>query len=736
MRSAILCLLALSLDLIGAGVPAQISGESLSASSAAPMPWLDAKRTPDERAASALAQMTQDEKIQLVHGSEGIDAASPGRSNGGAGFVPGIPRLKLPDLNMADSTVGVARGALRGRYSTLMPAAIAEASAWSPQLSYDYGALIGRELRAQGYNVSLAGGANLLREPRNGRSFEYRGEDPVLTGRLVAQAIRGLQDQHVIGDIKHYALNDQETGREYGNVVIDYPAARESDLLAFEIGVKEGEPGMVMCSYNKVNGDWSCENDELLKRTLKQEWGFRGFVLSDWGATHSAAKAINAGLDQEQPMAAHFGEALRKAIADGQVTQARLDDAARRILRTMFALGVVDDPPRPQVVDIYDGFAVAQRVAESGSILLKNSGVLPLKRGGSVAVIGGHADVGVLTGGGSGQVDPPGGNAAKPTQGAFSRGIWYPSSPLRALEAAAPGTHFLFDDGTDAARAAQAAASADIAIVFASQHASEGIDAANLSLPLDQDAMITAVTNANNRSVVVLETGGPVTMPWLDKTNAVVEVWYPGSRGGEAIARLLYGDANFSGKLPITFPHSEADLPNRTIAGATLKRVPVDDPTLPAGRRRWDLPPFDITYPEGAKVGYKWYDAMGKSPLFGFGYGLSYTSYAYSNLTVTSRDVTFTVTNTGQRQGSETAQVYVTLPAGARYAPKQLVGWANVPLAPGEAKAVAVKLEPLFMSIYDSKTRRWVRPKGRYQVYVGSSEHDVALAGNFKTRRQ
>ena len=697
------------------------------------MPWLDANRTPDERADLALAQMTQEEKIQLVHGLEGIDATSSGRSNGGAGFVPGIPRLKLPDLNMADSTVGVALGAKRSRYSTLMPAAIAEASAWSPQLSYDYGALIGRELRAQGYNASLAGGANLLREPRNGRSFEYRGEDPVLAGKLVAQAIRGLQAQHVIGDIKHYALNDQETGREYGNVVIDYTAARESDLLAFEIGVKEGQPGMVMCSYNKVNGDWSCENDELLNRTLKREWGFKGFVLSDWGATHSTAKAMNAGLDQEQPSGAHFGAALKKAIAEGQVPQARLDDAARRILRTMFALGVVDDPPHPQVVDIYDGFAVAQRVAEAGSVLLKNSGVLPLERGGSVAVIGSHADVGVLTGGGSGQVDPPGGNAVKPIPGSYSRDVWYPSSPLRALEAAALGTHFVFDDGTDVARAMKVASSVDVAIVFANQHASEGVDASSLSLPLDQDAVITAVTQANKRSVVILETGGPVTMPWLDQANAVVEVWYPGSRGGEAIARLLYGDVNFSGRLPITFPRSEADLPNRTIAGATLKRVPVYDPTLPAGRRRWDLPPFDITYPEGAKVGYKWYDATGKSPLFAFGHGLSYTTYAYSNLAVTSKDVTFTVTNTGARPGSETAQVYVTLPAGARYAPKQLVGWANVPLAAGEAKTVTVKLEPMLMSIYDSKARRWVQPKGHYQVSVGGSEHDVALTGSFKS---
>ena len=693
------------------------------------MPWLDANRGPDERAALALAQMTQDEKIQMVHGVEAFGAKGPAQWNGGAGFVPGVARLKLPDLNMADSTVGVTLGAMRSRYSTLMPSAIAEASAWNRQLSYDYGALIGRELRAQGYNASLAGGSNLMREPRNGRSFEYRGEDPLLTGKLVAQAIRGLQDQHVIGDIKHYALNDQETGRTVGNVLIDYKAARESDLLAFEIGVKEGEPGMIMCSYNKVNGDWACENDELLNRTLKHEWGFKGFVLSDWGATHSTTKAISNGLDQEQPGSAHFGEPLKQAIADGAVPQARLDDAVRRVLRTMFATGVVDDPPRQRVVDIYAGFEISQRVAEAGSVLLKNSGTLPLPLKGTIAVIGAHADVGVLTGGGSGQVDPPGGNAVKSTQD--RREIYYPSSPLRSLVDAAPGVTFVYDDGIDPARAARVAAKADIAVVFAAQPASEGIDAKTLSLPSDQDGLITAVSNANPRSVVVLETGGPVFMPWVDQVSAVVEVWFPGARGGEAIARLLLGQVNFSGKLPITFPRTDADLPIAIIAGTGLKSVPVQDPTLPAGRRRWELPDFDIPYPQGAKVGYKWFDAMNKTPLFAFGTGFSYTTYAYSKLNVTSGEVTFTVTNTGTRDGTEVAQVYAALPATRRSAPQQLVGWANVSLTAGEAKTVTVTLEPLLLSVYDAKARRWIEPKGRYEIRVGGSERDTPLSATF-----
>jgi beta-glucosidase len=706
-------MLALGMLILAASASAQAPGDAAAKPAPSSMPWLDAGRAPDERAALALAQMSQDEKIQMVHGVEAVGATGPAQWNGGAGFVPGIARLQLPALNMADSTVGVTRGAMRGRYSTLMPAAIAEASAWNRQLSYDYGALIGRELRAQGYNVSLAGGSNLMREPRGGRTFEYRGEDPVLTGRLVAQSIRGLQDQHVIGDIKHYALNDQETGRTVGNVLIDYKAARESDLLAFEIGVKEGEPGMVMCSYNKVNGDWACENDELLNRTLKDEWGFKGFVLSDWGATHSTVKAVRSGLDQEQPNSVHFGAALGRAIADGKVPQSRLDDAVRRVLRTMFASGVVDDPPHQGVVDIYAGFAASQRVAEAGSVLLKNSGVLPLPLTGTIAVIGAHADVGVPTGGGSGQVDPPGGNAVKTATNA--RDVWYPSSPLKSLAAAAPDVTFIYDDGTDPARAAQVAGKADIAIVFAAQVACEGSDANSLSLPFDQDGLVTAVSNANSRSVVVLETGGPVFMPWIDKAGAVVEVWYPGARGGEAIARLLLGQVNFSGKLPISFPRTAADLPVAMIAG-TQRREPPD---------------FDIPYPQGAKVGYKWFDSMHKTPLFAFGAGLSYTTYSYSRLRVSRGEVTFTVSNTGARDGSEIAQVYAVLPANERSAPRQLVGWTHVPLAAGEAKAVTVQLEPVLLSVYDAKARHWVQPKGHYQIEVGSSERETPLTGSF-----
>lgn len=701
-------------------------------------PWLDPSRAPDERAALALAQMSLDEKIRLVHGSGFLSV--PPASNGGAGFTPGVGRLGVPDLNFADSTVGVTRGGMKSRYGTLMPATIAEAATWDPQVAYDYAALVGAELRAQGYNVSLAGGANLAREPRNGRTFEYRGEDPLLTGKLAAQAIRGMQGQRVIGDLKHYALNDQETGRHTANVLIDYRAARESDLLAFEIAVREGQPGMVMCAYNLVWGAHACENEELLKRTLKEEWGFQGWVISDWGATHSAGKALLAGLDQEQPGSLYFGEVLKSDILAGRVAESALDGAVRRILRTMFAVGVVDDPPQPQIVDIAAGLRLAQTIEEKGAVLLKNEGgALPLKAR-TIAVIGRNADLGVLTGGGSGQVDPPGGNAAKdeaaqteitPDGRVIFPRIWWPSSPLRALKAAATDTRFIFDDGKDPAKAAALAASADIAIVFAYAPSSEEHDNATLALPDQQDALIAAVAQASAKTAVVLQTTGPVTMPWLSDVEAVVAAWFPGAAGGEAIANLLTGKVNFTAKLPITFPRSEADLPHPEIRGSRQPLVPLKDSIIPGMRTK---APFDLEYSEGALVGYKWFEARAIKPLFAFGHGLSYTAYSYSGLKVTPLSATFTITNTGDRAGEEIAQVYVALPKKARLAPRQLAGWTKVALGPGETKEITVTFEPLAVSAYDVKARQWRRPSGDYTVFVGGASDATPLIDSFTLR--
>ena len=693
-------------------------------------PWMNTSLSPDERASLLVKQLTFDEKISLVHGTgwDALFGELPQHSVGGAGFVPGIPRLGIPDLQMADAAVGVARGAVFGRYSTPLPSAVAEAASWNLDIARAYGALIGSELHDQGYSMGLGGGVNVTREPRNGRNFEYQGEDPILAGKMAGAAMKALSEQGVIPHIKHYAINDQENGRNFVNMKIDKRAMQESDLLAFEIGIKEGGVGAVMCSYNMVNGVYACENDYLLNQVLKKQWGFQGFVLSDWGGTHSSAKAANAGLDMEQPGSDYFGAALKKDVDSGTVSAARLDDMVHRILRTEFAAGLYDRPADRQVPDIFHGLEVAQRVAEQSSVLLKNAGgQLPLSPSvHSIAVIGSHADVGVLSGGGSAQVDPPGGNAvANAGQAVFGAVVWQRSSPLKAIRAKAPHAKVEFVSGDDPAAAAKLAKDSDIAIVFVNQPSSEGGDMASLSLPGNQDTLVSAIAAANPRTIVVLETGGAVTMPWIDRVSAALEAWFPGIRGGEAIANILFGDVNPSAKLPITFPRSEQDLPRPKLA---------EQPAPGPGDMVDFLPgfkvnsrKFDVACDEGLKVGYKWYEAEGKAPLFPFGFGLSYTAYAYADLKVTPTSVTFSVKNTGPRAGAETAQVYVTLPSAAGEPFHRLVAWQNVALAPGESKSVTLALDPHYLSIFNADREAWELPSGSYTVYAGGSSRDLPL---------
>ena len=415
-------------------------------------PWMNASLSPDDRAALVVKQMTLDEKITLLHGTghPGLGPMSPlsSGSNGGAGYVVGIPRLGIPGIQMSDAAYGLRASGQNGRYSTALPCNLAAAASWNMDAAYEYGALIGRELRAQGFNMSLGGGVDITREPRNGRNFEYLGEDPVLAGKLVGQLIKGTQDQHVLGDIKHYALNDQESGRNAVNVNIDERSMRETDLLAFEIGVRDGNPAGVMCSYNRVNGEYGCDNKYLLTDVLKKEWKFPGFVLSDWGAAHSIAKASSAGMDHEQPNEYFYGDALKKAVQSGKVPMAELDDHVRRIVRAMFATSVIDDPPRKSVVDVMGGLEVAQQIAEQSMVLLKNaSSQLPLdsSKVKSIALIGAHADVGMLSGGGSAQVDAPGQIGGTP----WRKPIWFPTSPLKAIQQHAPNASVSFSSGED-----------------------------------------------------------------------------------------------------------------------------------------------------------------------------------------------------------------------------------------------------------------------------------------------
>jgi beta-glucosidase len=699
---------------------------------------MDQSLSPDQRAAMVVQQMTLDEKISLLHGRGGFQAEGP-ISNGGAGVVQGVSRLGLPPIQLADSAVGVRAAAERGRYATLLPSTIALAAAWDLDLAYEYGEVIGRELRDQQYQASLGAGVNLMREPRNGRNFEYAGEDPVLAGKTVAQLVKGLQSQKVIGNVKHYALNDQETGRNIGDVKMGKRIMRQTDLLAFEIAILESQPGMVMCSYNKVNGDWACENDYLLNQLLKKTWGFKGVVMSDWNATHSTAKAAMAGLDCEQPGGpaerARFGDALKKAVEAGEVPMSRIDDMAQRIVRTAFAAGVVDDPPLGRVVDPFKGADSAQRIAEQSSVLLKNANaLLPLDAGRvkSIAIIGSKADTSVLSGGGSAQVDPPGGGPSR----FGGPAVWFPSSPLKAVRAKAPRAKVEYHDGVDVKAAAVLAKASEVAIVFVNEPTTEGRDLPSLSLSGAQNELVTAVAAANRRSIVVLETGGPAAMPWIDSVGAAIEIWYPGIRGAEALANILFGDVNPSAKLPATFARSDADLPHPILFGSAPRPTP--PPTTPppgaaaAPPRRFQMTPFDIDYTEGLKVGYKWFQAENKQPLFAFGHGLSYTTFAYSGLKAAIDSVSFTVRNTGKRAGAEIAQVYAGLPAAADEPPKRLVGWAKIHLAPGESKTVTVKLEPKLLSVFNEAKDDWELLAGDYRIFVGGSSDDTPLSASVR----
>jgi beta-glucosidase len=599
---------------------------------------------------------------------------------------------------------------------------VALAASWDANAAFEYGALIGRELRAQGYNMSLGGGVDLTREPRDGRTFEYLGEDPVLAGTLVARLIQGTQSEHVIGDIKHYAFNDQETARDSINAQIGKRAAMESDLLAFQIGVEKGRPAAVMCSYNRVNSDYACENSWLLTDVLKKQWKFPGFVLSDWWATHSTEKASKAGLDNEQPGRDFFGDKFKAAVQSGAIPMAEVDDHAHRILRSMFAAGVIDHPRQRGVVDPFAGLRIARGIEESGIVLLKNErNALPLKEAKlrRIAVIGAHADVGMVSGGGSAQVDPIGGNAILPANQGPSQWldqIWFPTSPLKAIAERAPHAQVTYDAGVDPAAAAAVAKQADVAIVFAYQWESETQDLPSLALPtykaadrlVDQNELIAAVAAANPRTIVVLQTGSPVTMPWVQAPAAILEAWYGGSDGANALANILFGVVNPSGKLPNTFPVSEQDLPHPIVA----------------------KPPLPAAYDEGLKVGYKWYDAEKKPVLFPFGYGLSYTSYRYSALSITAGKViqaTFTLANTGVTSGAEIAQLYAALPASAQEPPKRLIGFTKVNLEAGEKQTVTVEIDPHFLSIFDESKNAWTLVPGDYTILVGGSSQDLPL---------
>ncbi|MBU6392967.1 MAG: glycoside hydrolase family 3 protein [Sphingomonadales bacterium] len=704
-------------------------------------------RAAEQWAAQTLAKMSLEEKIALLHGRM-LGLISPAKRPAGvpigAGYVADNPRLGIPPQVATDASLGVANllDQRKGDVATALPSGMAVAATWNPEVLLEGGRMIGAEARAKGFNVMLAGGVNLVRDPRGGRNFEYLGEDPLLAGTLVAAQIQGIQSNGIVSTIKHFAVNDQETGRSSASAEMDEAAMRESDLLAFELGIEGGKPGSVMCAYNKVGGVFACENRFLLTDVLRRDWGYRGYVMSDWGAVHST-EALLAGLDQQQgeqlDRKRWLSTELASAVAAGTVPVSAVDTAAKRILWALHRHGLTSTPLAPTAIDYSSHAKVALKAAEEGVVLLKNDGnILPLaattRR---IAVIGGHADLGVPSGGGSSQVTPVGGfRKTEPVKqgvaSAFALRAWGGTPPLDALRAAFPNADVIYIDGSDIEAATKAAAGADVALVFGEKYSTETLDQPDLALDGNQDAVIDAVASANPRTVVILETGNAVAMPWLAKTPAVLSAWYSGQRGGDAIARVLSGAVNPSGRLPVTFPASVAQLPNPKLPGSDLPPPSKED------RATYGLqtnsPPFTIRYPEGSDAGYRWFDGKALKPLFAFGHGLSYTSFRYDGLKVTGgRTVTvrFSVTNTGSRAGADVPQVYVTLPGKAR----RLIGWSKPALAPGESRTVTVTADPRLLASFDTAARRWSVQPGTVRVEVSHSASDPVLTGETRITR-
>ncbi len=706
--------------------------------------WMDNAKTPDERARLAVAAMSLDEKILLLTGfadGGGLDKiddsvvppalkadVAANAIKGAAGYVPGIPRLHLPAQWQTDASIGVR---VSGLARTALPSSLATAASFDPTVPEQGGKMIGWEARNSGFNMMLAGGANLAREPRNGRNFEYVGEDPYLAGQMAGALIRGIESNHIASTVKHFAVNDQESLRTTIDDQISEKAMRQSDLLAFEMAIEQGKPLSVMCSYNLVNGKWACENDYLLTRTLKQEWAFKGFVMSDWGAVHSAVPSANAGLDEltgfpccgdKKPW---YGQPLKDAVASGAVSQQRLDDMVTRYLYTMFASGSYDEPVKADdsKIDFKLDGDIAQAAAENSLVLLKNNNrLLPLAGVKSVAVIGGHADVAVISGGGSSSVTPIGGSPVDQEPKNWPGPVrWLPSSPVTALKAELPDAKIDYNSGDDIAAAVALAKSSEVAVVFVTKWNGEGFDS-TLSLDGNQDALVAAVTAANPKTIVVVESGGAVLMPWANNAGAILEAFYPGERGGPAIARILTGKVNPSGHLPITFPAGENQFARATIAGFGQQ----DDSALVVPNAKVD---YNV---DGAAIGYKWYDLKRFKPLFAFGHGLSYTTFSFSHLkaTLDGGDLVISgvVTNTGTVEGKEVAQAYVSpkdMKAAGWEAPKRLVAFQKFDLQPGASANFSQRIDGRLLATFNPNTDGWEIAEGGYTVMFGQASDEL-----------
>jgi beta-glucosidase len=669
-----------------------LSGTALAAP-AHVQPWRDRALPPQQRAAALVAQLTLDEKITELHGIQNSDHIR---------YVPGIPRLNIPPLRITNGPAGVGPSDdPHQQPATALPAPISLAASFDPTLAWEYGNITGAETRDLAHGLLEGPDINIARVPVNGRTFEGYGEDPYLVGRLAAANIGGIQRNGIIAEVKHFFANNQEKNRFTVNEVIDDRTAHEIYLPQFEAAVRQGRAGSVMCAYPKVNGAFDCESPHLLQTVLRDQWGFQGFVQSDFGAAHSTVPSAEAGMDLEMPTGIYYGDAMKQALQSGQLSERTIDTLLVRRLTVMIEFGQFDRALTESPIPAAQDGSFARSAAEQGTVLLRNNGnQLPLSASAvhSIAVIGPYAGAAKTGGGGSSHVNP-----------------LYTVTPVAGIQQRVPGATVIYDSGSDPTAAATLAATSDIAIVMVGDDEKEGSDRPSLALTGNQDQLVQAVAAANPHTVVVVKSGAPVLMPWVNQVPAVVESWYPGEEDGNAVAAVLFGDVNPSGKLPITFPAAAGDVP-----ASTPQQYPGVNGTA--------------VYSEGLDVGYRWYDAQHITPLFPFGYGLSYTTFRLSHLTVSpvphrggQVTVGVDVTNTGTRAGADVAQVYVTDPAAAGEPPLQLKGFQKVQLRPGRTRHVTLHLDQRAFSVWSTPAQAWTTVAGTYQVRVGDSSANLPL---------
>ena len=654
------------------------------------------------RARAIVSKMTLQEKIDQLHG---IRTPSHRR------YVPPLPRLHIPAMLVTNGPAGAGPGDTRPQEpATALPAPISLAATWDTNTAHLYGVIAGRESRDLANGLLEGPDVNIARVPQNGRTFEAFGEDPYLTSEIGVAEIEGIQSQHIIADVKHYDANNQEADRFRVNEIVGERALHEIYLPAFDAAVHEAHVASVMCAYPKVNGAYNCQDDYLMRQTLFNDWGFRGFVTSDFGATHSTVPSAMAGLDLEMPTGKYFAAPLEQAVKSGKVPMSVINEMLTRRFREMMELGVFDHPPVHKAIPAKKDGAIARRIAEEGMVLLKNEGnLLPLDVASlhSIAVIGPYAARAITGGGGSSHVIP-----------------LYTVDPVKGIEdRAGSKVKVTFADGSDVSQAVALAKSADVAIVMVGDHETEGRDHP-ITLQGNQNELVEAVAAANPHTVVVLKSGSAGLMPGVDKVPAILEAWYPGEEDGNAVAAVLFGDVDPSGKRPLTFPRQLADLP-----ASTPEQYPGVDGV--------------VHYSEGIFVGYRHYDEKDIKPLFPFGYGLSYTTFAYKNLKISPGSlssngtgnvtVDLDVTDTGSRAGAEVAELYLGFPSSSAVPepPEQLKGFEKLRLKPGETGHVHLVLDGHSLSYWNTSQQRWAIMPGAYKVMVGASSRDICVHGEF-----